>query len=91
MSQKAYAKIYAGELSAVVVVVVADSHMQRIVLVTEETTVTHNKSAIDLSNVNPARGHKEVRKSTGHIMVTTRYSDQQRLKSRQNVMRLYKQ
>ena len=37
----------------------------------------HNKSAIDLSNVNPSCGHKEVRRSTGHIMVTTRYSDQQ--------------
>ena len=29
--------------------------------------------------------------STGHIMVTTRYSDQQGSKSRQKVMRLYKQ
>ena len=29
-------------------------------------------------------------RSTGHIMVTTRYSDQQRSKSRQNLMRLYK-
>ena len=50
----------------------------------------HNKSAIDLSNANPACGHKEVRRSTGHIMVTTRYSDQQGSKSRQNVKRLYK-
>ena len=49
------------------------------------------KSAIDPSNVNPACGHKEVRRSTGHIMVTTRYSDQQGSKSRQKVMRLYKQ
>ena len=33
---------------------------------------------MDLSNVNPslARGHKEVRRSTGHIMVTTRYTNQ---------------
>ena len=30
---------------------------------------------------NPARGHKEVPRSTGHIMVTTRYSDQQGSKS----------
>ena len=37
----------------------------------------HNKSAIDLSNANPACGHKQVRRSTGHITVTTRYSDQQ--------------
>ena len=51
----------------------------------------HNKSAIDLSNVNPACGHKEVRRSTGRIMVTTRYSDQQGSTSRQKVMRLYKQ
>ena len=51
----------------------------------------HNKSAIDLSNANPACGHKEVRRSTGHIMVTTRYSDQQGSKSRQKDMRLYKQ
>ena len=47
----------------------------------------HNKSAIDLSNANPACGRKETRKSTGHIMVTTRYSDKQGSKSRQKVMR----
>ena len=52
----------------------------------------HNKSAIDLSHANPACGHKEVGRSTGHlIMVTTRYSDQQGSKSRQKVMRLYRQ
>ena len=51
----------------------------------------HNKSVIDLSNANPACGHKEVRRSKGHIMVTTRYSDQQGSKPRQKVMRLYKQ
>ena len=39
---------------------------------------------------NPVRGLKEVPRSTGHIMVTTRYSDQQGSKSRQKVMRLYK-
>ena len=50
-----------------------------------------NKSAIDLSNANPACGHKAVRRSTGHIMVTTRYSDQQGSKPRQKVMRLCKQ
>ena len=32
----------------------------------------YNKSAIDLSTTNPARGHKKVRTSTGHTMVTTR-------------------
>ena len=36
-----------------------------------------SKSAIDLSNTNPACGHKEVPRLAGHIMVTTRYSDQQ--------------
>ena len=35
-----------------------------------------------LSNVNPALGHKEVRRSTGHIMVTARYSNLQESKSR---------
>ena len=79
----------------VVVVVVVDSHIQRIVLATEETTVTQQVSK-DLSNANPACGHKEVvvvvvvehkevRRSTGHIMVTTRYSDQQGPKSRQKL------
>ena len=74
----------------VVVVVVVDSHIQRIVLATEETTVTQQVSHRPI-NANPACGHKEVRRSTGHIMVTTRYSDQQGSKSRQKVMRLYKQ
>ena len=46
---------------------------------------------MDLLNVNPACGHKEVPGSTGHIVVTTHYSDQQGFKSRQKVMRLYKQ
>ena len=35
-----------------------------------------NESAIDLSNANPARGHKEVPRSTGHIVVTARYNTQ---------------
>ena len=41
-------------------------------------------------SANPVRGHKEVPRSTSHIMVTTCYSDQQGSKSRQKVMRLYK-
>ena len=67
------------------------SHIQRIVLATMETTVTPHQSAIDLlsNNPNPACGHKELRRSTGHIMVITRYSDQQGSKSRQEVKRLY--
>ena len=43
----------------------------------------HNKSPIDLSNANPARGRKEVRRSAGHIMVAAHYSNQQGSKSRQ--------
>ena len=37
-----------------------------------------------LSNADPARGHKDVRRSTGDIMVTARYSNQQGFKLRQN-------
>ena len=44
----------------------------------------HNEAAIDLSNANSARGHKDIRRSTGHIAVITCYSDQQGSKSRQN-------
>ena len=42
-----------------------DSRIQRVVLATEELR-RHNKSEIGLSNANPARGHKEVPRSTGH-------------------------
>ena len=72
-------------LPSVVVVVDDDdgSHIQPIVLATEETAVIQQVSHRSL-NSNPARGHKEVRRSTGHIMVTTRYSDQQESKWRQN-------
>ena len=60
-----------------------DSHVQRTVLATDETTVTQLASHRPLSNAHPASGHEEVPRSTGHIMVTTRYSDQQGSKSRQ--------
>ena len=55
-------------------------------------TLTDRASTIPSKYVvaNPVRGHKEVPRSTGHIMVTTRYSDQQGSKSRQKIMRLYK-
>ena len=43
----------------------------------------HNKSAIDLSNANPDRGHKELQRSTGHIMLKARHSNQQGFNSRQ--------
>ena len=56
-----------------VLLLVVDSHIQRIVA-TEEATVTQTISYVDLSNANPARGHKEVRRSTGHIMRTPHYS-----------------
>ena len=77
------------EKPTVVVVVVVDSHIQRIVLATEETTVTQQVSHRPIkcqSRLWSQRG----RRSTGHIMVTTRYSDQQGSKSRQKVIRLYK-
>ena len=44
----------------------------------------HSESYQDLSNANSARGHKEGRRSRGHIMVITRYSNQQGSTSRQN-------
>ena len=56
-------------------------------------TLTDRASTIP-SNIhvvaNPVRGHNEAPRSTGHIMVTTRYSNQQGFKSRPKVMRLYK-
>ena len=70
-----------------VVVVVADSHIFS-VLSLQLKKLRRHKSAIDLSNANPACGHKELRRSTGHMMVTSRYiqySDQQRSKSRQKL------
>ena len=63
------------------VVVGDDSNIQRFVLVTEETTVAQRVSHRSIK-YSPARGHKKVRRSKGHIMVTTRYSDQQGSKSR---------
>ena len=85
---------------ACVCIVFTKSHVLLLLLVIHTFTVLslqlkklrwHNKSAIDLSNANPACGHKEVPRSTGHIVVTTRYSDQQGSKSRQKVIQLYKQ
>ena len=48
--------------------------------------LSHSVRWLASSNANPAC-HKEERRSTGHIMVTTRYSDQQESRSRQKVMR----
>ena len=59
----------------VVVVVVVDSHIQRIVPAAEETAVTQQVSYRPIkcqSRLWSQRGTK----ATGHIMVTTRYSDQ---------------
>ena len=45
---------------------------------TEETIITYDDTKSQpstypiLSNANPARGHKGVGRSTGHIMVTSR-------------------
>ena len=70
-------------------VILVDSHIRHMVLVSEETTVTQRVSHGSIDNL--ACRQKEVRRSTGHIMVTTRYSDQQGSKSRHNVMRHSKQ
>ena len=51
----------------------------------------HNKSAIDLSNADPGCGRKKLPRSTGPIVMITRYSGQQGSKSRQNGMRFCKQ
>ena len=51
----------------------------------------HNKSAIDLSNANPAYSHKDIPRSTSHIMVTTRYSDQQEFNRKKGYATLRRQ
>ena len=78
-------------LGMFVVFVVVDSHIQRIVVAPQETTLTQQvshrpvkcQSRLSTGHVmvttRYSDQHKEVRRSTGHIMVTTRYSDQQRL------------
>ena len=83
-------RFFLKKIVIVVVVIVVDSHIQRIILVTEETTVTQQVSHRPI-NADPACGQKYLPRSTNHIMVTTRYSDQHESKSRQKVMRLYKQ
>ena len=42
-------------------------HTFSILLLQLKKLRSHNKSAIDLSNANPCRGHQELRQSTGHI------------------------
>ena len=59
-----------------------DSHIQRIVVETEETTVTQQVSHTPTQR---HRGHKELRPSTGPKMVKARYSNQQGLHSRRNL------
>ena len=76
------------------VVVVVDSHIQRIVLATEETTVTQQVSHRPIkcqSRLLWSQRGTKVDGSHMTYMVTTRYSDQQGSKSRQKVMPLYKQ
>ena len=80
-------------LNIFVVVVVVDSHIQRIVLATEETTVTQQVSHRPIkcqSRLWSQRGTK-VNGSHHGDNPLPRYSDQQGSKSRQKVMRLYKQ
>ena len=52
---------------------------------TTTTTTTLSLQLKNLSNANPICGHKEVRRSTGHIMVTTHSSNRQGYRSRQNL------
>ena len=63
-------------LKILLIVVIVDSHIQRIVLATEETTVTQQVSHRPIKCRSRFCGHKEVRRSTGHILVTTRYDTQ---------------
>ena len=53
--------------------------------------LNHTRYPVIYVVANPVRGHKEVPRSTGRILVTTRYSNQVGSKSRQKVMRLFKQ
>ena len=46
----------------------------------ENSINSTNQNQSHLPNANPARGHKEVQRSTVHIMVTTRYSNPQGFK-----------
>ena len=85
---------YGSNTGSVVVVVVAvvDSHIQRIVLATEETTVTQQVSHRPIkcqSRLWSQRGTKKVNGS--HHGNNPLLRDQQGSKSRQKVMRLYKQ
>ena len=78
-----------GEKPTVYTVVV-DSHIQRIVLATEETTVTQQVSHRPIKRQSRLWSQRGTKVNGSHH-VTTRYSDQQGSKSRQKVMRLYKQ
>ena len=69
--------------STVVAAAVVDSHTFSVLSLQLKKLRWHDQSAIDLTNDNPTRGYKEVRRSTGHIMVVTAcYSNQQGSKSR---------
>ena len=80
----------ASEDQLLLLLIVVDSHIQRIVLATEETTVTQQVSHRPIkcqSRLWSQRGTKV----NGSHHGDTRYSDQQGSKSRQKNMRLYKQ
>ena len=78
------------DCETVVVVVAVDSHIQRIVLATEETTMTQQVSHRPIKYQSRLWSQRGLRRPTGRTMVTTRYSDQQGSKSRQKDMLLYK-
>ena len=59
-------------------------HIRRFVLTTEENTAMQRVSHRLIKCQSRSGSHQEARRSTGHIMVPTRYSDQQGSKSRQS-------
>ena len=72
-----------------VIVVVVDSHIQRILLATEKTTVTQQVSHRPIKCQSRLWSHRGTEVNGSHHG-DNRYSDQQGSKSRQKVMRLYK-
>ena len=74
----------------VVVVVVVDSHIQHIVLATEDTTVTQQVSHGPIKCQSRLWSQRGIKVNGSYHGDKTRYSDQQGSKSRQKVMHLYK-
>ena len=80
-----------GYIVVVVVAVVVDSHIQRYVLATEETTVTQQVSHRPIKCRSRLWSQRGTKVNGSHQCDNPLYSDQQGSKSRQKVMRLYKQ